>query len=476
MTASNAQPDSLATIAARLQGYDPQAVSIDAANAFLQQLAQPITGVETVTLLQALGRVLACDVVAPFNVPPHDNAAMDGYAFDGAQLLAAPSDGLRLAVAGTALAGDAGHGALPTEHVATPAGHCVKITTGAVMPAGLDTVVPQEFVQRSANLITIPAGTVQPGDNRRHAGEDLRQGQVALQKGELLQPAALGLLASLGIEHVKVMHRLRVAFFSTGSELVNLGEVSAGQPLPPGKIFDSNRYVLFGLLKRLGCELIDLGVVPDDLERLEAAFVHASNQADVIITSGGVSVGEADHTKAIMNKLGDVAFWRIAMRPGRPMAVGRLKRLPTDHSHNLQAKSAIRPYEYCSSSYENRSESRFDALLFGLPGNPVAVVVTFLALVRPALLRLMGCTAASPPLLKAHTKTPIRKKPGRTEYQRGRVFLSTTGVLQVEIAPNQGSGVLSSLVRGNGLVVLHHAQGNVAAGELVDVMVFDGVV
>ncbi len=460
---------SLADIAARLQAYDPQALSMDAATAFLRELAQPITGTETVTLVQALGRVLAQDVIAPFNVPPHDNSAMDGYAFDGSQLRSNTPQTLTLTVVGTALAGAAGQGLVQPRQ-------CVKVTTGAVMPEGLDTVVPQEFTQSSGKQITIPAGTVRPGDNRRHAGEDLRQGAVALQKGELLVPAALGLLASLGIENVQVMRRLRVAYFSTGNEIVSLGDLPPGQPLPQGKIYDSNRYVLFGLLTRLGCELIDMGVVPDEPAQLEAAFVQAANQADAIITSGGVSVGEADHTKAIMKKLGDVAFWRIAMRPGRPMAVGRLARGKTPH---LQAKSANSPYEYCSSSYENYSDSLTDSspgpVLFGLPGNPVAVMVTFLALVRPALLRLMGASAAPPPLLKAHANSAIRKKPGRTEYQRGRVSTAADGSLHVSIAANQGSGVLSSMVRGNGLVVLHHGQGNVAAGELVDVMVFEGV-
>ena len=451
----------LAQIAAELQGYDPQALAADDVLRFLAKLVAPVQEVSNVPLFEALGRVLAADVISPFDVPPHDNSAMDGYAFDGQQITDAP---LTLQVVGTAFAGKAWQGTvLP--------GQCVKIMTGAIMPIGLDTVAPQELVAVANQNITIPPKLLKPSDNRRHRGEDLMQGKPALIKGELLTPARLGLVASLGLETVPCYRQVKVAYFSTGDEILSLGE-----PPREGAVYDSNRYTVFGLLTRLGCQVIDLGVVRDDPVALEAAFTQAAAEADAIITSGGVSVGEADHTKAIMKKLGDVAFWRIAMRPGRPMAVGRLKRLPTDHSHNLQAKSAIRPYEYCSSSYENRSESRFDALLFGLPGNPVAVVVTFLALVRPALLRLMGCTAASPPLLKAHTKTSIRKKPGRTEYQRGRVFLSTTGVLQVEIAPNQGSGVLSSLVRGNGLVVLHHAQGNVAAGELVDVMVFDGVV
>ena len=264
-------------------------------------------------------------------------------------------------------------------------GECVKIMTGAIMPAGLDTVVPQELATLTGDQITIPPNVLQAGDNRRHLGEDLMQGQPALQKGELLTPAALGLVASLGIDSVPVLRRLKVAYFSTGDEILSLGE-----PPREGAVYDSNRYTVFGLLTRLGCEVIDMGVVRDQPDALEAAFVQAALQADAIITSGGVSVGEADYTKAMMKKLGDVAFWKIAMRPGRPMAVGRI----------LDPKPTI---------------------LFGLPGNPVAVMVTFLAFVRPALLRMMGCTRSAPPLLKAKSLEAIRKKPGRTEYQRGMV-------------------------------------------------------
>jgi molybdopterin molybdotransferase len=481
---------SLADIAAGLQGYDPQALSIDAASAFLAQLAVPVTQVQTVSLLQALERVLAHDVLAPFNVPPHHNSAMDGYAFDGAQLqktqsvwqkngppvLAQVDQALTLKVVGSVLAG-----ASPMRASPLTAGQCVKVTTGAVMPAGLDTVVPQEFVSLTDNAqsITIPASTVKPGDNRRLAGEDLKKDEVALPKGAWLQPAALGLLASLGVERVAVLRRLRVAYFSTGSEIVSPGELPTGSSsqLPEGKIFDSNRYTLFGLLTRLGCEVIDLGVVPDDPVQLEATFAQAADQADAIITSGGVSVGEADHTKAMMKKMGDVAFWRVAMRPGRPMAVGHLHRVP---GLQLNAKNGTTASPESSSSYENNSETSPGArsdpgvLLFGLPGNPVAVMVTFLALVRPALLRMMGRSDAAPPLLKAHATAPIRKKPGRTEYQRGQVSTAADGSLHVTVAANQGSGVLSSMVRSNGLVVLHHTQTHVAAGELVDVMVFEG--
>nr|WP_157400732.1 MULTISPECIES: gephyrin-like molybdotransferase Glp [Ramlibacter] len=417
-------------IAAELQGYDPQALPAAAVNAFLDRLAEPVSGAEDVALVDALGRVLAADVVSPFSVPPHDNSAMDGYAFDGAQLAAdAP---LQLQVVGTALAGAAWQGTVG-------AGQCLKIMTGAILPPGLDTVVPQEFTRPAADgRVEIPAGVLRRGDNRRLAGEDLMAGRPALLRGERLGPAACGLLASLGLPTVRVARRLRVAYFSTGNEILSLGEAPR-----EGAVFDSNRYTVRGLLQRLGCEVVDLGVVRDEPALLEQAFRTAAAQADAVITSGGVSVGEADFTKAMMKQLGDVAFWKIAMRPGRPMAVGRIG----------------------------------GSVLFGLPGNPVAVMVTFLAFVRPALLRMMGCRDTSPPpLLRAHSLEPLRKKPGRTEYQRGIVSAAPDGTLQVRTTGNQGSGVLSSMVQANGLIVLHHAQGNVAVGDEVDVMVFEGVV
>ena len=419
---------SIATIAAELQGYDPQALSVSAVTAFLSRLVEPVTLMETVNIFQALGRVLAQDVISPISVPAHDNSAMDGYAFDAAQL--ADNAPLTLSVAGTLRAG-AGW-----PHPVEP-GQCIKIMTGAIMPAGLDTVVPQEFVTSQGPSITIPSGLLRAGDNRRLRGEDLMQGQPALHQGQLLTPAALGLLASLGIEQLAVWRKLRVAYFSTGDEILSLG-----QPPREGAVYDSNRYTVFGLLSRLGCEVIDMGVVRDEPAVLEAAFTRAAQQSDAIITSGGVSVGEADYTKLMMKKLGDVAFWKIAMRPGRPMAVGRIA----------------------------------DAVLFGLPGNPVAVMVTFLAFVRPALLRMMGNTSAAPPLLQARSLEALRKKPGRTEYQRGIVSTSADGSLQARTTGNQGSGVLSSMVQANGLIVLRHEQGDVAVGDMVDVMMFDGVI
>jgi molybdopterin molybdotransferase len=420
----------LADIAAQLAGYDPQALRAGTVNQFLGSLVQPVTSAEQLPLKQAFGKVLARDVISPISVPPHDNSAMDGFAFDGTALLGQP---LELRVIGTALAGAAWSGQVSQ-------GQCVKIMTGAVMPSGLDTVIPQELALINGECITIPAGALKQGDNRRFKGEDLEQGKPALRAGIRLTPAALGLLASLGIAQVEVLRPLRVAYFSTGDEILSLGEAPR-----EGAVYDSNRFTLFGLLTRMGVELMDMGVVKDYPVQLEQAFRQASERADAIITSGGVSVGEADHTKAIMRKMAGgesgVAFWKIAMRPGRPMAVGRIG----------------------------------NAVLFGLPGNPVAVMVTFLAFVRPALLQMMGCTPQAQPLLKARSMESIRKKPGRTEYQRGTVTTSSHGEPQVKTNGQQGSGVLSSMAQANALIVLHHDQGNIAVGELVDVMMFEGV-
>ena len=429
----------LEQIAAELQGYDPQALPAHLVKAFLAKLVPLPKEVEELPILHAQGRVLAHDVVSPVDVPPHDNSAMDGYAFDGHAIHT--GEDLRLEVVGAALAGQAYKGDIAP-------GQCIRITTGAVLPAMLNTVVPQEMVQLDDPHITIPKDALGSGDNRRARGEDLQRGKVALAAGSVLGPASLGLLASLGLPTVQVWRRLRVAYFSTGDEILSLGDAPR-----EGAVYDSNRYTVWGMLQRMGIECIDLGVVKDDPAQLEAAFRSAAMQADAIITSGGVSVGEADHTKAMMRKIaqsdtpgeGGVVFWRIAMRPGRPMAVGRLGQVP----------------------------------LFGLPGNPVAVMVTFLAFVRPALWRMMGVDANDPavvpPLLKARSSQPIRKKPGRTEYQRAIVSTDDQGHLCVQTTGDQGSGVLSSMVKANGLLVLHHDQGTVAAGDMVDVMVFSGV-
>ena len=419
-------------IAAELQGYDPGALRADAVNEFLDRLVEPLQETESVGVFDALGRILASDLVSPISVPPHDNSAMDGYAFAGAQLRAGQE--LSLRVVGTAYAGTAWQGSAGT-------GECLRIMTGAVMPAGLDTVVPVEFTRIDGDTVTLPAGCVQPGDNRRLLGEDLMTGQPALRAGSRLGPAAQGLVASLGLASVTVRRRPRVAFFSTGDEILSLGEAPR-----EGAVYDSNRYTLFGLLTRLGVEPIDYGAVKDDPASLETAFRRAAAGADVVITSGGVSVGEADHTKAIMRQLGDVAFWRIAMRPGRPMAVGRLQQ---------DGKSS---------------------LLFGLPGNPVAVMVTFLAFVRPALLRLMGASDSAPLQVPALSQEAMRKKPGRTEFQRGIASRAADGSLQVRTTGSQGSGVLRSMAEANCMIVLAHEQGDVQAGDRVELLLFDGLI
>lgn len=422
---------SLQEIASCVSGYDPKALPVAQAQEFIARLMPRVQAVEKVALRSALGRVLAEDAISAIDVPSHDNSAMDGYALRGSELADAAESMLH--VAGAGFAGG------PFEGTAG-ARECVRITTGAVMPAGLDTVVPQEFVRAEGDAIHVPPGIVRSGENRRLAGEDLARGEVALARGRILRPADLGMLASLGTAEVAVFRRLRVAFFSTGNELRSVGE-----PLEPGCVYDSNRYTLWAMLQRLGVEVLDLGVIRDEPAALAAAFRAAADAADAVITSGGVSVGEADHTKAVMAELGDVLFWRIAMRPGRPMAIGRIER------------------------------GGREAILFGLPGNPVAVMVTFYALVRDALLAMSGATPAPILPLRAASALPIMKRAGRTEYQRGIVERAGDGRLRVRMTGSQGSGILRSMSEANGLVVLHHAQGDVAAGEEVDVLPFEAL-
>ncbi|ATJ86076.1 gephyrin-like molybdotransferase Glp [Ralstonia solanacearum] len=425
----------LASVVSCLSDYDPNALPVAQAQAVMRDFVQPVTGVARVPIRSALDRVLAEDVLSSIDVPAHDNSAMDGFAFAGAELSRnGGHDDLALRVIGTAYAGTAFDGA-------PGPGEAVRVMTGAVMPAGCDTVIPQEFTQGDAAGVRFARDAVRAGDNRRLRGEDLAKGSAALTAGRILRPADIGLLASLGIAEVPVRRRLRVAFFSTGDELRSIGE-----PLDAGCVYDSNRYTLHGMLSRLGVERIDMGVVRDDPAALEAAFRTAAENADAIITSGGVSVGEADFTKQMMAQLGDVAFWKIAMRPGRPMAFGRI----ASNGHG--------------------------AVLFGLPGNPVAVMVTFYHFVRGALLRMMGATETGAPLVPATSVAPIRKRPGRTEYQRGIAALNGSGQLEVRLTGQQGSGVLRSMSEANCFVVLPHEQGQVNAGDTVQLLLFDGLV
>ena len=423
-------PASLAEAVSCVSDYDPNALRVEDARRVIRSMAQPVAGVETLAVREALGRVLAAELISPINVPQHDNSAMDGWAMRGADLNADTET--TLTEIGTAFAGGAFTGRVG-------AGECVRIMTGAVIPEGSDTVVPQESARAQDKHIVFPPGQ-KPGQHRRLAGEDLAMGKAALAAGTWLRPAALGLAASLGIAELTVRRRPRVAFFSTGDELC-----AVGQPLGKGEVYDSNRYTLWGMLARLGCEVIDLGVVRDKPDLIEAAFRKAAANADAVITTGGVSVGEADFTKAMMARLGEVAFWTLAMRPGRPMAFGRV---------NGGGNSA---------------------LLFGLPGNPVAVMVTFYFFVRGALLALAGRNDPDLPLLRVRAASAMKKKSGRTEFLRG-IIEAQNGEWTVHLTGAQGSGILSSMAQANCFVVLGHEQGNVAAGELVDVLLMDGLV
>jgi molybdopterin molybdotransferase len=310
------------------------------------------------------------------------------------------------------------------------------------MPAGLDTVVPLELCRVDGDHVWLAPGVVKPGENRRRQGEDLARGRPALRAGRRLRPADLGLAASLGFTTLTVRRRLRVALFSTGDEVA-----APGQPLQPGQIYDSNRFTLAAAVRRLGMEVIDLGLVRDDPAALQAVVDEAIARADVVLTSGGVSAGDADHTRDILSARGEVAFWKVAMRPGRPFAFGPL-----------------------------RGDGERTSWLFGLPGNPVAALVTFYVFAQPALLQLAGADEPAAPVLQARCTRPLRKRPGRTEFQRGRVTRAADGTWEVALAGSQGAGVLRSMSEANALLVLRHEQGSVSVGEPVDVWLFDGLV
>jgi molybdopterin molybdotransferase len=410
--------------------YDPNSMPVDKARALIRQFLTPITAVERIHIRSALDRMLAEDITSPIDVPGHDNSAMDGWAIRFADLAADRATTLRRV--GESFAGK------PSARGVGP-GEAVRIFTGAVMPKGADTVVMQERATEVDGSVSIAPGAVtKVGQNRRFAGEDLKRGAIVFRAGQPLRPAELGMLASLGVNEIGVYRKLRVAFFSTGDELRSIGT-----PLSAGEIYDSNRYTLYGMLTRLNCDIVDMGVVPDVPELLERAFATASETADVVITSGGVSVGEADFVKQLLDKLGEVLFWKIAMKPGRPLAYGKIGA----------------------------------AHFFGLPGNPVSVMVTFYEFVRDALLVLQGRTNVAPmPLFKATLAAPIKKAPGRTEFQRGILSPDGNGGWQVRTTGDQGSGILSSMSQANCFIVLPASTGNVAAGESVDVQLLEGLI
>ncbi len=386
-----------------------------------------IHGFERVAIRDGLNRILAEDVISPINVPPYDNSAMDGYAVQATDL---PDIGeVSLKVSGTSFAGIPFNGKVNT-------GEAIRIMTGAMLPKGTDTVIMQEQVQQKDDLITISAGHKQ-GQNVRYIGEDIKQDGAALHTGKRISPAELGLLASLGVPEVTVKRKCRVAFFSTGDELRAVGE-----PLEEGQIYDSNRYTLYGMLTRLGVELIDMGVIPDDRSKIENAFTTAASLADAVITSGGVSVGEADYVKETLMKLGEINFWKISMKPGKPLAFGKVN----------------------------------NAVFIGLPGNPVSVMATFYQFALPALRRMMGQEDINPTIFKVPCKSILKKRPGRTDFQRGILSIDKSGQLEVDGTGMQGSHILSGMSKANCFIILPAESGNAEAGTLVNVQPFEGLI
>jgi len=403
-------------------------ITVDEAQSRILEGVAPVTATETLPVREALGRVLAEDIVSPIDVPSHTNSAMDGYAVRAEDL---PADGVReFPVPGTSWAGR------PWLTPIEP-GQAVQIMTGGMMPAGADTVVMQEQVERAGDTVRIGGGH-RHGQNVRAAGEDLAAGQQVLTAGKHLTPADIGVLASVGLSEVGVMRRLRVAFFSTGDELRSVGE-----PLGPGEIYDSNRYTLYGMLDKLDVEIIDMGVVRDRRDLIEQAFNDAAAHADAIITSGGVSVGEADFVKETLEKLGSMSFWKIAMKPGRPVTFGHIG----------------------------------NAVFFGLPGNPVSVMVTFFQFVRPALVKMSGETG-SPAVytVRARATTALRKRPGRYEFQRGVLEQTAPGKFAVRSAGAQGSGILRSMSEANCFIMLDPDCTGIEAGEEVIVQPFQNLI
>jgi molybdopterin molybdotransferase len=382
-----------------------------------------VTSPELVPVVDALDRVLAEDVRAPFDVPPSDNSAVDGYAVGAPDI---PSEGTRELT----VLGDLPAGSVFERTVGS--GEALRIMTGAPMPNGVDTVYPQEIVERSGRCVRI--GVLEKGANVRRRGEDIRGGLTVVAAGEPLRPQEIGLLASLGVVQVLVHDRPRVALLSTGDEVAEPGTVRK-----PGQIYDSNRFSLRGSITRCGAEVIDLGIVPDRREVLRARLLEAASMAEVVVSSGGVSVGIYDLVKDVLEEIGGIEFWQVAMQPGRPLAMGSIG----------------------------------SAHFFGLPGNPVASMLAFMLFVRPALYKLAGRRRLFPETFHARAEEPMRKKTGRREFKRGILrYTREDETWRVRTTGPQGSGILSSMVTGNCLIVLAEDRGDVAPGELVEVEPF----
>ena len=406
-------------------GYDPNAMSVAKAKAWIANFLKPTDQKETIHIKDALNRIVAEPIIATMNVPNHDNSAMDGYAMN---LDLLPDHGpFKLKVTGKLFAGN------PLEGNAEGA---LRIMTGATIPYGLNAVIPQEHVELNEGVITFQTKP-QANQNIRRAGEDIKTGQTILKNGRSIEPCDLGLLASLGIDSIKVYRKIKVAFFSTGDEIISLGN-----PLLPGQVYDSNRYSLIGLLKRLDVETFDLGVIPDDKKIIEDTLKKASDIADIVITTGGVSVGEADYMKDILKKIGEILFWKISMKPGKPLAYGKIGQ--------------------CH--------------YFGLPGNPVSTMVTFYQFVREAVLTLSGQTPVPKiPIIKAKLLGPLKKIPGRTEFQRGAYEQDDQGTFKVSPLKDQGSGILRSMSEANCFILLHEDTAHLEKDMWVDIQLFDNL-
>ncbi|MGE4597348.1 MAG: gephyrin-like molybdotransferase Glp [Methylophilaceae bacterium] len=408
-----------------LAEYDPNAMDFNSANKYINKFLEPIAETQLVLLKNTLDRTLAEDLVSPINVPNYDNSAMDGFAF---QVISASSSN-KLEIVDTILAGKVSNNIVQKNQA-------FQIMTGGKIPQGADTVIPIELVIKKENVIILKE-LPKKGANIRKIGEDVQQGQIVLKKGTHIRPAEVGLIASLGIEKILVYRKLKVAFFSTGDEIIKVGT-----PIKSGQVYDSNHYTIHSMLIRLNIDCVDLGVIPDDKKIIETTLLKASRETDAIITSGGVSVGQADYVKEILEKIGSVLFWKLSIKPGRPMAYGKINSTP----------------------------------YFGLPGNPVATMVTFYQLVQPALKNIMGeKNYSAPPLMKVKCSVTIIKKPGRLEFQRGILF-NKEGEWKVKPVPLQGSAILSSMSQANCFIILDINSGSIKSGEVVEVQIMNGLI
>ena len=407
--------------------FDPNSLSFEQALERIQNSIKPIQGKKNVTIRESAGHILAEDVTSPMDVPPFINSAMDGYAIQANDL--PQTDNTLLKVIGKSFAGGPFEGEVKS-------GEAVRIMTGAIVPEGADTVIMQEHAEVNDDTIKI-GNEHKAKQNVRNPGDDFFTGDTIIKAGERLSPAKLGLLASVGVTEFKVIRKPVVAFFSTGDELKGVGQI-----LESGDIYYSNRYILFGMLEKMGVDCIDMGVVPDIKDEIEQTLKDASKIADLVITSGGASVGEADFIKIILDEIGKVGFWKIAMKPGKPLAFGHIN----------------------------------NTIFFGLPGNPVSAMATFYQFVQPSLRLLEGEAISDPIRLQAKCMSSLKKRPGRKDFQRGIMSTNNEGELIVDTTGIQGSHMLSSMAKANCFIVLEQDAGNIEPGEIVEVQPFNELI